>query len=214
MPILTTTKAAKQIAVAICLAASAFPATATAQSAIELDGLLEALVRPEQQQPLTRGLGAAPVLAGPTEAEATFLEALPTRGLSIEVRAEVAEIAAERELPRVDLDIPFDFNSDTLRSDVMADLVTIGRALSTEDLATSRFILAGHTDGVGSAAYNQELSERRAASVRAFLIEAFNLPEQQLVAVGFGFEQLLNTHDPDAAENRRVEVINLEVGWE
>ena len=201
------------VAALICLALGALPLTASAQSNLEVNGLLDALVRPAPETSITRSLGATPEPVGPTEEELLFLESLPTRGLTVEVRQEVAEIAVERELPRIDLDIPFDYDSDALRADVMADLVVIGQALSSEDLRNSRFILAGHTDGVGSASYNQNLSERRAASVRAFLIEAFGLPPQQLVAVGFGFEQLRDTHNPAAAENRRVEVINLEVGW-
>lgn len=207
---------AKRAAVFVCLASGAASAAvpATAQSSLDLDSLLDALSRPAPPAALTRSIGAAPIITGPTEAEATFLQTLPTRGLTIEARAEVAVIAADRALPRIDLDIPFDYDSDGLRSDIMVDLVTIGRALSSEDLAHSRFILAGHTDGVGSAPYNQDLSERRASAVRAFLIEAFNLPPQQLIAVGFGFEQLSDTLNPAAAENRRVEVINLEVGWE
>lgn len=208
---MTLSTTLQRAALALCVA---WPTVAPAQTALELDGLMEALIRPAPSSTITRSLGAAPVPTGPTAEEVLFLEALPTRGLTIEVRAEVAEIAMERELPRIDLDIPFDYDSDALRADVMADLVTIGQALSSEGLSSSRFILAGHTDGVGSAAYNQDLSERRAASVRAFLIEAFGLPEQQLVAVGFGYEQLLTPQDPAGAANRRVEVINLEVGWE
>lgn len=208
MPIKTTIHRA---ALAACFLG---PTVVSAQEALDVGGLLDALVRPAPTTSLTRTLGAAPVVTGPTAEEMQFLENLPTRGLTVEVRAEVAEIATERELPRIDLDIPFDYDSDALRADVMADLVTIGRALSSEALSGSRFILAGHTDGVGSAAYNQDLSERRAASVRAFLIEAFDLPERQLVAVGFGFEQLRTPQDPSAAANRRVEVINLEVGWD
>ena len=197
-----------------CAASVACLTCATAASAqgLDVDSLLDALVRPPAET-ITRSLGAAPVPVAPTAEELLFLETLPTRGLTVEVRAEVIEIATERELPRIDLDIAFDYDSDALRADVIPDLVTIGRALSSEQLAGSRFILAGHTDGVGSAAYNQDLSERRAASVRAFLIQSFGLPEQQLVAVGFGFEQLKDAYNPAAAANRRVEVINLEVGW-
>lgn len=194
----------------LCLAA---PTITHAQAALDVDDMLDALVRPAPPPNITRSLTAPIVQTGPTAEEAQFLEGLPTRGLTIEVRAEVAEIAAERELPRINLDIPFDYDSDTLRADVMADLVVIGQALSSEDLSRSRFILAGHTDGVGSAGYNQDLSERRAAAVRTFLIDAFGLPEQQLVAVGFGFEQLRDIHNPAASANRRVEVINLEVSW-
>lgn len=180
-----------------------------AQSEVELRSLIAALTRPA---PLTRSLSAVPT--GPTAEEIQFLTSLPTRGLTIEVRQEVAEIAYERELPRIDLDIPFDFNSDALRADVMADLVTIGRALTSDDLSDYRFIVAGHTDAVGSASYNQELSERRAAAVRTFLIDALGVEEGRLVAIGFGFEQLSNTENPEADENRRVEIINLEVPWQ
>ena len=181
--------------------ALASPIAVAAQEAVALDTVMESLVRPA---PLTRTLSAPPT--GPTADEAAFLSTLPTRGLTIEAREEVAYIAEERELPRIDLDIPFDFNSDALRSDVMASLVTLGQALTSDDLSDYRFIVAGHTDGVGSASYNQELSERRAAAVRTFLIDAFGIEEERLVAIGFGFEQLANSENPEADENRRVEI--------
>lgn len=203
--------ALRPIAVGVLWAACTLtaPAALLAQEAVALDDVMEGLVRPA---PLTRTLSAPPT--GPTEDEAAFLAALPTRGLTIEAREEVAYITEERDLPRIDLDIPFDFNSDALRSDVMVNLVTLGQALTSEELSGYRFIVAGHTDGVGSAAYNQELSERRAASVRTFLIEAFGIEADRLVAIGFGFEQLANADAPEADENRRVEIINLEVGWQ
>jgi len=193
------------IAVTAVMMATAGP---TAAEEVNLDTMLDALVRPA---PLTRSLSAAPT--GPTGTEAEFLRSLPTRGLTIEARQDVVEIATARDLPAIDLDINFDFNSDSLRADVIADVVTIGRALTDPALADYRIMVAGHTDGVGSAAYNQDLSERRAETVRAFLIEAFDIPEGRLVAVGFGFEQLANPADPAADENRRVELINLEVDW-
>lgn len=162
--------------------------------------------------PLTRSMRApAPTL----DAEAVaFLQTLPTRGLTIEARAKVAEIADAHELPQVDIDILFDFNNDSLRAEALRDVVTIGQALGAAELAGARFVVAGHTDGVGSAAYNLDLSQRRAETVRRVLIESFGIPAQRLVAVGFGFERLKNIHDPSADENRRVELINLEVGWE
>lgn len=191
---------------ALAIALWTLPGAGLAQQ-VNLDEVMDALVRPA---PLTRSLGAPK--SGATGEEAEFLRNLPTRGLTVEARQEVVTISKERELPRIDLDIPFEFNSDVLRSDVMPDLVTIGRALTSPELDGNRFLIAGHTDGVGSAEYNQELSERRAASVRDFLVEAFAIPANRLVVVGFGFEQLLNADEPQAAENRRVEVINLEVG--
>lgn len=188
------------------LAFCTIPALAQAPDA---EGLVQSLSRPA---PLTRSMVAAePAL--PPEA-AAFLRALPTRGLTIEARSELAEIAQTHALPRVDLDILFDFNSDTLRASALHDVTTIGTALTAPELAGQRFIVAGHTDGVGSAAYNLDLSQRRAETVRRVLVERFAIPEARLVAVGFGFERLKNPHNPRADENRRVELINLEVGWE
>jgi len=45
--------------------------------------------------------------------------------------------------------------------------------------------------------------------VREFLIKKFDIGPDQLVAVGFGEEQLKNANDPDAGENRRVQVVNM-----
>ena len=71
------------------------------------------------------------------------------------------------------------------------------------------FLVAGHTDAKGSDVYNLDLSDRRAKSVQNFLIEQFDIDPKQLVAIGFGEEQLKNKEDPRAAENRRVQVVNM-----
>jgi outer membrane protein OmpA-like peptidoglycan-associated protein len=171
--------------------------------------LTQMLTRP---QPLTRSM-VVPAPALDTNA-AQFLRTLPTRGLTIEAREQVAQIATTFDLPKVDIDILFDFNTDTLRATALKDVITLGQALSAPHLSGQRFVVAGHTDGVGSAPYNLDLSQRRAETVRRVLIESFGIPEQRLIAVGFGFERLKNTADPRADENRRVELINLEVGWD
>lgn len=182
------------------------PAKAQQDSAADL---VRSLSRPV---PLTRSMRPpVPVLDADA---AAFLTTLPTRGLTIEARTKVIEIAQTYELPQVDLDILFDFNEDTLRASALRDVITIGQALSAPELAAQRFVVAGHTDGVGGSAYNLDLSQRRAETVRRALIESFDIPASRLIAVGFGFEQLKNRHDPKADENRRVELINLEVGWE
>ena len=66
--------------------------------------------------------------------------------------------------------------------------------------------IEGHTDTRGSAAYNLDLSSRRAASVRARLIEG-GIAAERLVAEGFGEGRPLVTEltDADRARNRRVE---------
>jgi outer membrane protein OmpA-like peptidoglycan-associated protein len=134
------------------------------------------------------------------------LKAKAARGLSAQERAQLASVAKER--PSVDLVIYFDFNSAEISAKAMATLVSLGQALSSADLKGVTFLVAGHTDGLGAADYNQTLSERRARAVKTFLAGKFSLQEDQLLAVGYGKEQLKNA-DPSADENRRVQVVNL-----
>ena len=70
--------------------------------------------------------------------------------------------------------------------------------------------IEGYTDSVGSDEVNQQLSERRAEAVKAFLAEQFQLSPDQMLAVGFGRSELKNAADPVAAENRRVQIVNIE----
>lgn len=76
-------------------------------------------------------------------------------------------------------------------------------------LSNSRIVLNGHTDATGSNEYNLELSERRAVSVRHYLLAHFPIEDSRLISIGFGEERLKNTYDPEAAENRRVEIVNM-----
>ena len=68
--------------------------------------------------------------------------------------------------------------------------------------------VAGHTDSRGSAAYNLNLSQRRAQSVRQYLI-AHGAHSEQLTARGYGKSELLidpEKSDSDRERNRRVEL--------
>lgn len=195
---------------ATILAVTLGPAPLAAQS-LQAEVLIQGLSRADTA-PRTRSMRPAqPVMA---EDQRAFLRSLSTtRSLVEEERAELVTIATTYELPQVDVQILFDFNSDSLRPDSFPDLLQIARALQSPELDSQRFVVAGHTDGVGSAAYNLDLSQRRAESVRGFLIATGIAPER-LIPVGFGFERLKLPADPRADENRRVELINLEVGWQ
>lgn len=105
----------------------------------------------------------------------------------------------------------FDFDEAELRStaaDVLDDLVTV-----IQDAAPAGVTIDGHTDGRGDDAYNQDLSERRAAAVQAYLVDAGVAPDR-LTATGHGEDQPLvaetdaaGEDDPEArARNRRVEI--------
>jgi len=63
--------------------------------------------------------------------------------------------------------------------------------------------IGGHTNSVGGEAYNQDLSQRRAEAVKAYLV-ANGVPADRLKTVGYGSAQPLPGTDPASPENRRV----------
>ncbi len=110
---------------------------------------------------------------------------------------------------QIDLNIAFDFNSAQLSPDSTALLERLSQALQAPQLQAQRFRIEGHTDGKGQAAYNQQLSERRAATVLQYLAQR-GVGTERLQAQGKGFSELLKPDDPLAAENRRVRIVAIE----
>jgi outer membrane protein OmpA-like peptidoglycan-associated protein len=98
---------------------------------------------------------------------------------------------------------------DELENEAILAMRALGAALRDERLKDYRFQIIGHTDAKGSDAYNLELSKRRAAAVVEHLVFFHNVDAGRLVAIGMGESDPANTADPDAAENRRVEIINV-----
>jgi outer membrane protein OmpA-like peptidoglycan-associated protein len=174
------------------------------------DQILKALA--PSKQPLTRGLSAAPQ-ADPaaTAAEGRLLQTVRgrnTRSLSVTEREEIATIA--RNKPNIDLEITFDYNSADISAKSLPSVQALGRALTNPDLKGSTFIVAGHTDAAGGEAYNQDLSERRADSIKRYLTDKFGIAGSDLVTVGYGKSKLKDPNQPMAEVNRRVQVVNME----
>ena len=70
---------------------------------------------------------------------------------------------------------------------------------------TQKVVIEGHTDAVGSEAYNLLLSQRRAAAVKSYLVSMHGIPADRLEDVGYGLRRPIDGADPLAAENRRVQ---------
>lgn len=138
--------------------------------------------------------------------ELTPRPAVKTRGIALGTGAAPA---APAKAPKVNFQVEFEYNSAALTPQAAAVLDELGRALVSPDLMPFRFQLTGHTDASGSAAYNLDLSRRRAASVEQYLASRFQIAPSRLVATGRGEEQLLDTANPNSGVNRRVEIINL-----
>ncbi len=75
-------------------------------------------------------------------------------------------------------------------------------------IRSSKIAIEGHTDSVGGDDYNQSLSERRAASVRSYLVRQ-DIPSQVVQSEGFGEARPVATNDTAAGrqQNRRVELV-------
>lgn len=103
-------------------------------------------------------------------------------------------------------DLLFAVDSAAVRPDLRADLNTVAASLLRYPNSTIQVI--GHTDNTGSAAYNQDLSQRRAVSVASILREG-GVPGGRVQAFGRGEDQPIasNLTPEGRAQNRRVEII-------
>jgi outer membrane protein OmpA-like peptidoglycan-associated protein len=128
------------------------------------------------------------------------------RGVTVEGGSETS---IDKSPKSIDLEVNFEYNSSLLSPDARIVLDNLGRALKKPELAASKFVIAGHTDGKGTDAYNLELSRQRAKSVAEYLSRTHAVSLSRLVVKGYGKQQLLDTSNPENPINRRVQVTNL-----
>jgi outer membrane protein OmpA-like peptidoglycan-associated protein len=127
-----------------------------------------------------------------------------------------AELAAELEGARVERygegllitfesGLLFDFDSDVVRGAARENLTNLANSL--RNYPDTEVLIVGHTDNVGAAAYNQGLSERRAASARNYLVSQ-GVPANRIRTMGMGLREPVASNETEAgrAQNRRVEV--------
>lgn len=130
--------------------------------------------------------------------------------LSPEVKAApFARLMQKSAMPSVNIQVHFRFDSAVLQGGAQGVLDALGRTLSLPALKGIRFEIAGHTDAVGSASYNQVLSELRAEAVKKYLTDHFPISPGRLVTRGFGETRLIDPAHSDGAVNRRVQVTRL-----
>lgn len=103
--------------------------------------------------------------------------------------------------------ILFDVSSDKIRGESTPTLKEIGDMLTQHP--ELKLTIEGHTDNTGSAAGNQTLSEKRAASVRQYLIDSYKIDAARLKSAGFGSTKPVGANDtPEGRQNnRRVELV-------
>ena len=143
-------------------------------------------------------------LRGTPAAEEGTIDTGKTRALRPGAAAAVATQPAPPA--SISMQIQFAFNSSRIEGGSQQTMENLAAALASPQLADRKFLIVGHTDGVGSAAYNQRLSQQRANSVRSFLTSR-GVDASRLQTQGKGFSNLLNPGNPAADENRRVEIV-------
>lgn len=106
--------------------------------------------------------------------------------------------------------ILFGVNSARLRPESTPTLEEIGQML--KEHGDLRLRIEGHTDATGEDAFNQQLSEERAAAARQYLITKFGIAAERLEARGFGESKPVDSNDTAEGRqnNRRVELVKLD----
>jgi outer membrane protein OmpA-like peptidoglycan-associated protein len=177
--------------------------TPAAAQGVSADQIINALA-----PPVTKSI-TAPAEPTVSDADRAFIDSLRhrTRSLTFDESDHVAEIANDR--PKIDLDIYFGFNSAAITAKAEPQLNQLGEALRSSRLANAVVVLGGHADAKGTDEYNQGLSERRAEAVKEYLVGKLKISSENLTTAGYGKRDLKNQADPFAAENRRVQIVNL-----
>jgi outer membrane protein OmpA-like peptidoglycan-associated protein len=194
-----------KLACAVITAGLAFPLGAKIAFAAEQPSAEDIIRALKPVAKTTRSLSA---MRNPDESH--FIDTLrnrQTRSLSGAEREKIASVIGKK--PSIDLEINFEYNSDAIGEKAAPQVAALGQALLSSELKGSTFVVAGYTDIKGGDAYNQSLSERRADAVKRYLAEKYNIDAASLVTVGYGKTKLKIPSNPIAAENRRVQVVNM-----
>ena len=105
-------------------------------------------------------------------------------------------------------DLLFDYDSANLRPGATASLQKLGRLIQRNP--QSVFRVEGHTDSFGGDQYNMELSQRRAETVKTWLIQNMNIDADRVQTQGYGKTRLIVPAERSVEEqqlNRRVEIV-------
>lgn len=132
-----------------------------------------------------------------------------TLGASRSIRLREPSAPAPLSRPQANVSIPvlFKFDSYALSPESEAQLDTIARVIEGSELADRTILLEGYADASGGAQYNLQLSRKRAAAVRQYLVDKHGLDISRLPIEGKGESDLRDPLNPLSESNRRVEFV-------
>jgi outer membrane protein OmpA-like peptidoglycan-associated protein len=149
----------------------------------------------------------APAKVTPVMAKLTPAAALSPARSSASSSASAPKKAPDdspADAAALSLPVRFAFDSADILPAARAQLDAVAEGIKL--LAPGSIVtIEGHTDGVGSDAYNLELSRSRARAVRDYLVQHHGIAAARLKTVGYGKERPIEGSDPNAAVNRRVQ---------
>ena len=102
------------------------------------------------------------------------------------------------------LPVQFGFDSAEILPSARAQLDALAAGIRLLPPAQT-VVIEGHTDAAGSDQYNEQLSLKRAYSVKRYLVASQGIAPERLIPAGMGKSATLRGHDPYAPENRRVQ---------
>ncbi len=107
----------------------------------------------------------------------------------------------------ITLNIQFDYNKAAVKPKYHNVIGKVAEFMKKYPTTTA--VIEGHADNRGTASYNMKLSERRADSVRNYLIEKFGIESSRLSSKGYGFSKPIASNKTAAGrqKNRRIEAI-------
>ena len=117
---------------------------------------------------------------------------------------DVAGTSAAKGPSALSLPVQFGFDSAEIQPAARKQLDALAEGIRMLP-ADKAVTIEGHTDAVGTAQYNEQLSQRRAHSVKKYLVATHGINPSRLRAVGMGQRGMLPDLPPHAAENRRVQ---------
>lgn len=105
---------------------------------------------------------------------------------------------------RRELKVNFASNSSVVRPQYYGEIKALAEFM--KKYPSTHVTIEGHTSKVGSRAYNQKLSERRAEAIKEMLINSYGIAADRISAVGYGLDRLLDQGDNESAHarNRRI----------
>jgi outer membrane protein OmpA-like peptidoglycan-associated protein len=199
-------------AITVGAALSMTAGLAFAGDAVSTNTIINSLKPSEASVLATRSLSFDPRKIEQKSREVTFINSMrnrSTRSLSADERNELQSLTVDK--PKIDLEITFDYNSAEISQASMPAVQHLGEALTDPQLKGSTFAVSGFTDAKGGDSYNQTLSERRADTIKRYLVEKYQLSASDLITAGYGKSNLKDPANPESGVNRRVQVINTEV---